>query len=88
MTKTLLRVRGAVALGMIILILFMIATGVILWIAQQGGILPQVLWDFASNSHPAGGFIMFVLGIAHVVLNRKLFQSDLAAFFRKEERKR
>lgn len=86
MSKTFLRLRGVVALGMLVLIYFMIITGTILYIAQQGGVLPQALWSFASNSHPVGGFTLFTLGIAHAVLNRKLFRSDLKALFGKEKR--
>ncbi|MEN3203815.1 MAG: hypothetical protein ABDK87_08865 [Atribacterota bacterium] len=86
MSKTFFRLRGAVALGMVVLIYFMIVTGTTLWIAQQGGVLPQALWSFASRFHPIGGFTMFILGIVHVTLNKKLFRSDLEALFRKERR--
>lgn len=86
MTRAFLRLRGAVALGMFILIFFMLATGVTLWIASQGGIIPQRLWSFASTAHPIGGVSFFALGIVHVALNRKLFLSDLAMLFKKDKR--
>lgn len=87
MTKAFLRLRGAVALGMIICIYFMIGTGIILWIAQQGGVLPQGLWSFASRTHPIVGITFFALSYVHVALNRKLFSSDLAALFGRERNK-
>lgn len=83
MNTTLLRFRGAVALGMVILMYFMLATGVILWIAQQGGVIPETLWSFASRAHPVGGITFFSLSIVHVSLNRRLFANDLSALFGK-----
>lgn len=85
MTRTLLRLRGMVALGMVAFVLFMLVTGVVLWIANQGGIVPQGLWNFASTAHPVGGVSFFVLGVVHIALNRKLFLSDLATLFKKDK---
>lgn len=86
MTKAFIRLRGAIALGMVILIYFMIGTGIVLWIAQQGGVLPQGLWSFASRVHPALGVAFFALSFVHVALNKKLFSSDLAVLFGKERK--
>lgn len=79
-----LRLRGAVALGMVIFVVFMLATGGILWIAQQGGVIPESLWSFASRAHPVGGIAFFLLGIAHVSLNRQLLTHDLSVLFGKK----
>lgn len=84
MTKTFLRFRGVVALGMIVLVLFMVTTGVTLWIAQQGGVIPEGLWRFASASHPVAGMTFFVLSLVHLALNKKLLANDLGVLLRRE----
>ncbi|MCS7242960.1 MAG: hypothetical protein N2205_02170 [Candidatus Caldatribacterium sp.] len=86
MTKVFLRLRGAVALGMVILIYFMITTGTLLWIAHYGGTLPEGLWSFASRAHPVVGTVFFALSFVHVALNKKLFASDLSALFGREKK--
>ncbi len=86
MGRTFLRLRGAVALGMVISLSFMLTTGVILWIAQQGGVVPEKLWGFASRAHPAGGMVLATLGIVHLALNKQLFVSDLFVLFGKKKK--
>ena len=77
MDKTTMQVRGLVALGMLILILIMIITGVILWLATLGVMNNPGVWNFASRVHPVTGFIMFILGMIHLITNKKLFLNDL-----------
>jgi hypothetical protein len=83
-TKTTIRIRGVVALSMLILLLFMVTTGSILLVAQRGGVMPLPLWNFATRAHPVGGFLFLALGIGHAALNWKLFESDLRALREKK----
>lgn len=79
MQKNIIKLRAWVAIGMIILMFAMIATGTILWLASQGLSQNALLWQIAFQIHPIGGFSIFLLGILHFSLNKKLFQSDLKA---------
>ena len=83
-TKTTIRIRGVVALSMLIVLLFMVTTGSMLLIAQRGGVLPLPLWNFTTRAHPVGGFLLLALGIGHAALNWKLFESDLRALREKK----
>jgi len=85
-TKTTIRIRGVVALSMLILLLFMVTTGSMLLVAQRGGVMPLPLWNFATRAHPVGGFLFLALGIGHAALNWKLFESDLKALREKKRR--
>lgn len=77
MQATLIKMRALVAIGMIILMLLMFATGVILWLASRGFSQNATLWHIAFAIHPIGGWGIFVLSIVHLALNKKLFQSDV-----------
>lgn len=77
MQTTLIKIRALVAIGMGILMIFMFLTGIILWLSSQGFSQNATLWNFAFAVHPIGGWGLFLLSIAHVALNKKLFQSDL-----------
>jgi cytochrome b subunit of formate dehydrogenase len=79
MSKSLLKVRAVVAIGMGALLLLMFVTGVILWMSSQGWIQSATLWNVVFRIHPYGGWSLFLLGILHFSLNKKLFQSDLKA---------
>ncbi|MGC8777388.1 MAG: hypothetical protein ACP5Q4_01745 [Candidatus Caldatribacteriaceae bacterium] len=77
MQKNTIKLRAWVAVGMIILILLMVVTGTLLWLSSQGLSQNATLWQIAFQIHPIGGFSLFLLGILHFSLNKKLFQSDL-----------
>ena len=77
MDKSTMQIRGLIALGMLILIVFMIITGVLLWLATLGVMNNPVVWGFASQVHPIVGFVTFVLGMIHLMSNKKLFLNDL-----------
>ena len=79
MQKVLLKLRAVVAIGMGALLVLMFVTGVILWMGSQGWMQSATLWNVAFRIHPYGGWSLFLLGILHVSLNKKLFQSDLKA---------
>jgi len=38
------------------------------------------LWSFASRIHPTLGIIMFILGMIHLITNKKMFLNDLKQF--------
>ncbi|MEI6157615.1 MAG: DUF4405 domain-containing protein [Atribacterota bacterium] len=79
MEKSIIRIRGVIALVMFVLMIFMFFTGILLWLATRGVMNNPALWNFASAVHPWTGFLLFALGIIHFSLNRKLFASDLKA---------
>ncbi len=83
MNKTVIKIRGIVALSMNILISIMFVTGLVLWLASQGVMNNATLWNIAFRIHPLGGWGMFLLGMVHLGLNTKLFLSDLRAWRRK-----
>lgn len=77
MDKSTVQIRGLIALGMLILIVVMIITGVLLWLATLGVMNNPVVWGFASQVHPIIGLVMFVLGMIHLISNKKMFVNDL-----------
>ncbi|WP_218110869.1 DUF4405 domain-containing protein [Atribacter laminatus] len=78
--KLTMQIRGLVALGMLILIFIMVISGIILWLAMLGIMNNPGLWSFASRIHPTLGIIMFILGMIHLITNKKMFLNDLKQF--------
>ena len=87
MTKTFIRIRGLVALAIMIVAGFQIGTGVGLWLFSRGSLSSPGLWSFLNRSHPTGGFVMLLVVVVHIFLNRKLLTGDVKTLLNRAGRK-
>ncbi len=84
MKQTVIKIRGIVAILIMIIAAYQIISGIGMWLVNRGIVDAPGMAVFFYRSHPSIGFVFLIVAITHLTLNRKLLMSDLKVLRKKK----
>ncbi len=77
MNQLFIKIRGVVAIIIMIIAAYQIVSGIGMWLVNRGTIDAPGMAMFFYRTHQPMGFVFLFIALAHLTLNRKILISDL-----------